>query len=175
MLKSRKVREWFFLFVFDENREINEKMKSLELPYEIFEFTPSFLKVKLLNFSDLKDFLIHYFWFFITKGKYRIVYMRDNSKIIHSTYILPRIYKFSFMAINDFEIGPCYTEESYRGQGIYSFVLTYIISKFGGDGKRFYMIVLENNISSQKGVIKAGFVKSGVVYKNILGIYKKEV
>ncbi len=35
------------------------------------------------------------------------------------------------------------------------------------------MIILENNISSQRGVIKAGFIKSGVVYKNILGIYKK--
>lgn len=44
---------------------------------------------------------------------------------------------------------------------------------FSDKGRGFYMIVDEKNFSSQRGIIKAGFIELGVVYKNILGIYKK--
>jgi hypothetical protein len=37
------------------------------------------------------------------------------------------------------------------------------------------MIVDEKNFSSQQGIIKAGFIEAGEVYKNILKIYKKGI
>ena len=45
---------------------------------------------------------------------------------------------------------------------------------FSDKGRRFYMIVDEKNFSSQRGIIKAGFIEAGIVYKDILGIYKRE-
>lgn len=68
------------------------------------------------------------------------------------------------MKKNDLEIGPCYTYPEFRGKGIYPKVLTKICQKRGGDSISFYMIVDENNLSSIKGIEKAGFVRCGSVY-----------
>lgn len=163
----------YLLYVFDESSKANINIKPIDKRYKMFEFKPSLLKLKLTKFTSVRDLIIHVLWFVFTRGKYRIIYVKDGSKIVHSSYVIPKIFKFSFMeSKNDFEIGPSYTEESYRGQGIYPFVLTYIVSKYNRNSK-FYMIVEENNTSSQRGIIKSGFKKIGEVYKDKFGIYRR--
>ncbi len=83
----------YFLYIFDESSKANINIKPIDKKYEIFEFKPSLLKLKLTKFTDDK----------------------------------------------------------------------------------FYMIVEENNISSQKGIIKSGFKKFEEVYKDKLGIYRKVI
>jgi len=117
----------YLLYVFDESSKANVNIKSIHERYKIFEFKPSLLKLKPTKFTSVKDLIIHILWFVFTRGKYRIIYVKDDSKVIHTTYIIPKMFKFSFMNSNDLEIGPCYTEESYRGQGIYPFVLNWVI------------------------------------------------
>jgi GNAT superfamily N-acetyltransferase len=166
----------FLLFVFDINCKINNDIKSRNFPYKIEEFKPSISKLKLLKYIDLRDFLVHLLFFLSTRGKYRVIYVKDGNKIIHYSYIIPKNFRFQFMIHeNDLEIGPSFTDESYRGQGIYPYVLTYIIEKFSDNGRRFYMLVGEKNFSSREGIIKAGFIEAGEVYKNILKIYKKGI
>lgn len=116
--------------------------------------------------------IIHYLWFIFTFGKYRIVYIYDNDKIIHYSHILPRFWKLSFLEENDLEIGPCWTHEDYRCQGIYSFAINYIIDNYQNNYKNFFMIVDEHNKISIKGIKNAGFILVGNVKKSkISGIY----
>lgn len=172
-MKNKRRR--FLLFVFDVNCKINKNIKSRNFPYKIEEFMPSLFKLKLSRYDGLRDFLIHLLFYLSTRGKYRIIYVKDNNKIIHYSYIIPKNFRFQHMSHkNSFQIGPCFTDEFYRGQVIYSYVLTYIIERFSDKGRRFYMIVDEKNFSSQRGIIKAGFIEAGIVYKDILGIYKRE-
>ena len=107
-----------------------------------------------------------YLWL-ISRGNAKIVYVKSaDSLIMHTSCVMSKCKKFTFMRDNDFEIGPCVTKDEYRGQGIYPRVLNYITSSFGEDGAVFYMIVEENNTSSIKGIEKAGFEKCGVVQKS---------
>jgi len=75
------------------------------------------------------------------------------------------------MKKNDLEIGPCWTDADYRGQGIYPTVLRYILSTFKGQFRKFFIFTDEDNIASQKGIIKAGFKLVGKGTKNSFGRY----
>lgn len=115
------------------------------------------------------------FWL-ISKGRARIFYViLGDKRIAHTSYLVPKCGKFGFLNSSDWEIGPCRTAREYRGQGIYPKVLSYITSSFGNDGTTFYMIVKENNLSSIKGIEKAGFKRCGTVKKTkLLKRYKRE-
>ena len=103
----------------------------------------------------------------MTFGKARIFYVEDeNGNLIHTSYVIPKCFKFPFLKKADYEIGPCHTYSEYRGKGIYPMVLRYITSHVGEQDSTFYMIVDSTNISSIRGVLKAGFVQCGTVRKS---------
>lgn len=118
--------------------------------------------------------LIYLIWYIFTLGKYKIIYVFDNEKLIHYSHVLPGFWKFRFMNRDDYEIGPCWTDELYRGQQIYPYVIQKIVELFKNDAAFFYMVVDEKNIASIRGIEKAGFIKVGIVKKTkFLGIYYK--
>lgn len=106
----------------------------------------------------------------LSKNRARIFYVRDGSRVVHTSYVIPKCRKFPFLNKNDFEIGPCYTDKEYRGLGIYPQVLKHII--INGEGTTYYMIVSDTNKSSIRGVQKAGFEICGNVCKTKFKRYK---
>lgn len=72
------------------------------------------------------------------------------------------------MKKGDIEIGPCQTKETYRGKGIYPFVLYQILKDYGKRNRNCvaWMIIADNNIASVKGVEKVGFKLDGKVKRN---------
>ena len=158
-------------FIYDDNCKSDNKI-ILRDDYKLEVFKPSIFRLN----NHYQNHLIYIFWYIFTIGKYRIVYVK-NSKgdIIHYSHLLPKIIKFPFMNKNDLEIGPCWTKEEYRGQGIYPYVLSYIIREYRQRNKRVFMMTDESNIASQSGILKAGFRFYGSGYRSkILGIYKIE-
>lgn len=153
------------LYKFDKNckHELNKK-------FNIETFKPCLFNLqKHTNFS-----IIYLYWYILTRGRYRIIYVKHNNEIIHYTHVIPYIYKFNFLKKNDYEIGPCMTNKNYRGEGIYKVVLTKVVQKFKEKNRNFYMIVSKKNISSIKGIEKSGFKLVGEVKKSpILGIYNE--
>ena len=83
--------------------------------------------------------------------------VKGPGEIVHESIVIHRCYKFPFLKGNDIQIGPCKTNREYRGRGIYPKVLQYIIDNELGLGDCAYMIIEENNVSSIRGVEKAGF------------------
>ncbi len=115
---------------------------------------------------------IYILWYLSTFGKYQIIYVYDKNKLVHYSHIIPRFWKFQFMEENDLEIGPSWTNTDYRGEGIYPFILNFILDKYEQEYKNFYMIVNKTNTKSIRGIEKAGFVQEGEVQKRgIFGIY----
>lgn len=102
------------------------------------------------------------FWI-LTLGKAKLYCLREHGKLVHTSYVIPKCYKFSFLYKTDYEIGPCMTYPEFRGRGYYPMMLCYICSTVGVQNTNFYMIVEESNFASIKGIEKAGFERCGTI------------
>ena len=68
-------------------------------------------------------------------------------------------------------IGPCWTDNKFRGQGIYPAVLSSICKN--NSETNMFIFTEDENIASQKGITKVGFKKFSNGYKSKhFGIYK---
>ncbi|CAA6805030.1 MAG: Unknown protein [uncultured Sulfurovum sp.] len=131
-------------------------------------------KLGLLKKHSVNRF-IYFFWFVLTLGKYKIIYLYDNDKIIHYTHLLPKFFKFPFMKSDDLEIGPSWTAIEFRGKGLFPSVIAYILEHFKKGHRDFHILVHDDNISSQKAIQKVDFQEWGRGYRTkFLGIYKVE-
>lgn len=140
-------------------------------PYTLEIFSPSLRRLK----RHQSNWIIYLFWFFITRGRYKIVYISDGNMIIHYTHILPKFFKLPFMSSKDLMIGPAWTMESYRGKGIFPAVIIDIVKNFKKVRRSFHIFAHVDNIASQKAIEKAEFYKWTTGYKTKkLGIYKVE-
>lgn len=74
-----------------------------------------------------------------------------RSKLFTTSLLLKNFgYKQPFVAIGD-----CFTDDNYRGQGIYPNVINHILTEFANTHD-LYMLVAPTNIPSIKGIEKAG-------------------
>ncbi len=131
-----------------------ENIQQRETVYTIKEEIPGIFKAFPTQKLSLKKTAENAYWWLISRGKYRIWCVYDNDTVIHTSYVVPKCVKFPFLDKASYEIGPCHTNDSYRGKGIYPAVLYDIVQKKGGVA---YMIIDDTNTPSIKGVAKAGF------------------
>lgn len=136
--------------------------------FDIVEFKPS-LKGLYLNDEphNFKTTVVRICFQLMTFGSAKLVCaVSNNGETMHTSYVVPRCFKFNFLSTEDYIIGPCYTAPDYRGQGIYPNILDYITNKIGTENTVFYMCVDENNFSSIRGIEKSGFKKIGTAKKS---------
>lgn len=138
------------------------------LPFKVGKFRPSLFSGFFVDGESWNwmVFLVRLSFYFQTAGQGMIFFVRDDDgKLMHTSYAIPKCFKFPFMQRGDWEIGPCYTYEQFRGQGIYPNVLRYIVMNLSKNENTFYVVVNKENNSSIKGIEKAGFVQVGCVAK----------
>lgn len=99
-------------------------------------------------------------WNVFCLGRCKLYRMYYNETMVHSSLVARGSFKFTFLRKNDIEIGPCWTNEEYRGRGIYPYMLGVIIKEEISNGGTAYMIVADDNKSSLKGITKAGFIRT---------------
>lgn len=127
-----------------------------------------FLKSEKKTFSK---FLKRLYFRFLTAKKTNIFLVLDNGIVVHESFVCQKCWKFPFLGKHDCEIGPCYTNEKYRGRGIYPTVLKYIMCVTNFDN--YFMVINENNAASINGVKKAGFCSIKKIKKTrFLKVYK---
>lgn len=94
-----------------------------------------------------------------SKKKWRYA-IRDSDKIIHKSYLFHNVYLLKLLKKNGPVIGDCKTNTAYRGQSIYPFVINSIAQEIiSNERKEVFIIVNQDNLSSIKGIEKAGFSK----------------
>ena len=136
-----------------------------ELNYPVKWVSVNFKNRKLLSYKD-------YLWRFISLGGYHKVCVFDKGAVIHTSTVIGRGFKFPFLKRGEAQIGPCFTKQDFRGQGIYPAVLKLILSS--GKYKGYYMLVRDDNAASIRGIEKAGFSKIGTVEKDKYGRWVKK-
>lgn len=136
---------------FKKNIHISEQIN-------IIGFTPRLSKLYLENENkNLRTTFFRLYISILTNNKTKIYFALDkDGKIVHTSYTICKNFKYPFMNKGEILIGPCYTEESARGKGIYPFVLNNIINNT--DNEEYYLIIRPENIASIHGAKKAGFV-----------------
>lgn len=138
--------------------------------YKVELFLPSLLNLK----KHKGKISIYLFWYIFTIGRYKIVYLYKDTKIVHYSHIIPKFFKFPFMKFNDLEIGPSWTDKNFRGQRFFPFVIDYIVEYFREKDRDFYILVHTDNKASLNSIKKTNFELYSKVYKtSILGIYKR--
>ena len=140
-----------------------------------YHFTYKVFSPKLLNTGlDKSERFKRLLWFIITRGKLRILYFFDGTKIVHYSFVITKNLRFPFMAKSDLQIGPCFTNSNYRGKGLYTRALTLIPELFSHQTDTFWIYTTEKNIVSQHAIEKAGYVFQGrYMHHGIFRILKK--
>ena len=138
----------------------NSEPASIHTSYEFKTFTPHRLHLIPNGVNKSLTFIlwaILYLAIWKRRGKdfeYYLVY--DGEKLIHYSIVLPQYYRFPFMGNNDIFVGPCWTAEEYRGKGIFPLVILMITDNYKFRKGYAYGMITEDNIASQRSVIKAG-------------------
>lgn len=96
----------------------------------------------------------------ISKGR-RKYFIIDNGVSVHNSVLFDKVFLLKLIGKKGSTIGDCYTHPNYRGQSIYPFVIHSIAKEVLLDAKKtaVFMIVNQDNLSSIKGIEKAGFRK----------------
>ena len=113
-------------------------------------------------------------WNIFSFGKYREYQLvqKLDGRIVSTAQVMPKIFIFQFMQKNKtLHIGPCATVKEFRGRGFYPLLLTTIMNDFKDKINLFYIFCDKTNVSSKRGIEKAGFNAFGEGYKNRFGIY----
>ncbi|WP_460219688.1 GNAT family N-acetyltransferase [Psychroserpens sp. MEBiC05023] len=110
------------------------------------------VKFDLPDFSyDIKKSRLKNKWY------YSII---NNNTLVHASYLYDSVYLLRLLKRKGPVIGDCFTHKAYRGQSIYPYVINSIASENLSKGlKEIFIIVNQKNISSIKGIEKAGFSK----------------
>lgn len=135
----------------------------------------SIRKVSLLNIFKSNHPLYDFYWLINAKGNCYVYSVFDGDKEVHHSYVTKKCYKFPFMSSQDLQIGNCYTDENYRGLGIYPYVIQKVIQRHLKNDHNIdvFMLIEEDNIASKRGVEKVGFQKvSSITIKRVLGLLK---
>lgn len=81
--------------------------------------------------------------------------------MIQYSVVLPKYFRYPFMAKNDLQIGPCWTHNEHRRKGIASYAIQEILESYKERDRKFWYIVREKNIASVQFAEKAGFTLYG--------------
>lgn len=107
---------------------------------------PSWFKSKRSFLWSLETLLGGTFW------EYQLW---RGDKLVSTADVTSWIPQLPFMPKKGLHVGPCVTMKEERGRGYYPYLLQRIV--LDNPTKEFYMIVSPENISSIRGVVKAGF------------------
>jgi hypothetical protein len=111
-------------------------------------------------------------WTLFSNGNFREYCILYNSDIIAYAKIMQKIFIFDFMYEKGLHIGNYWTHHLFRWRGFYPYLLRKIVNDYKNRIDKFYIISSIHNISSQKGIIKAGGYVFASGYKIKYGIYK---
>ena len=134
-------------------------------------FRPKLTRLRPADVPEPPPLALQLFWHLASQKSFELYVVRCGGAVAHTSYVLTRNLKFAFMQPDDVVIGPCWTHGDFRGRGIYPAVLGRIARDY--DGTRLWIFCDEDNVSSRKGIERAGFAFAGTGRKR-LGVYSIE-
>lgn len=118
----------------------------------------------------------HYWYYFVMtflfRGFARVFEEYDlieNNIILSKAVLISKVPIYKFLPLKGVHLCYCETIPEVRGRGLYPLLLSFIQNVH--KQKNLYMIVDESNLSSIKGIEKAGFIRYAVGEKKSNGCF----
>jgi RimJ/RimL family protein N-acetyltransferase len=97
-------------------------------------------------------------WLSIFQNRnYCVVYILKQGRVVHRSCVVPTYFRWPFMAENDLQISSTWTAPDWRGQGLATYALMYIVKSMSASNRQFWYVTRDANIPSIKVAQKAGF------------------
>ncbi len=90
-----------------------------------------------------------------------VLMLHEGGRLIHSSLVTPRYFRFPQMAADDLQIGAVHTEPDYRGRGLAKAAVRLIAERWAGQYARLWWIVEDDNIASIRAIEACGFTLMG--------------
>jgi len=157
----------------------NNLLKSQISPYKIVEYNqysqiPKYVIKKIIVYPFFSSL-----YYRLNSKNARLICIDNGIELIAYGWIQswkPFRRKFGWIFKNAIMLGPYWTNEKYRGKGIYGSLLQYSITHISNDIPVLIYTSLDN-VSSQKGIEKIGFDKIGdfriFLFFRSFSIYRK--
>lgn len=92
---------------------------------------------------------------------FAIVMLRRGDRVVHASTIMPRYFRFPFMADADLQIGATWTEPAERGRGLAGFAIDVALQTCHRPGRVFWYVVEDSNVASIRVIEKKNFTLAG--------------
>lgn len=98
--------------------------------------------------------------------------LERSKRVVHKSFIFENVHLLKLIGVHGHVIGGCVTSEKHRGQGLYPFMLNKIGRTYV-EARNFdlYIIVDKTNLSSIRGIEKAGYILFKSVKARRLGVF----
>jgi len=90
-----------------------------------------------------------------------VLMLRQGERLIHSSLVTPRWFRFPQMAAGDLQIGAVFTDPEHRGQGLAKAAVRLIAQRWAGEYARLWWIVEDDNVASIRAIEACGFTLMG--------------
>jgi RimJ/RimL family protein N-acetyltransferase len=99
---------------------------------------------------------LHWLRFFRNRH-YSVLLIRSNGRIVHRTCLIPRYFRWPFMADQDLQVSSTWTHPEHRRRGLAAFALQFATTKWARDGRKLWYVTHDDNVSSLAVCHKIGF------------------
>jgi hypothetical protein len=92
-------------------------------------------------------------------------FIEDKGVLVHQSFLFNTVFILRLIREKGPAIGDCFTHPAYRGKLIYPFVIHAIAKEVlqNAKNKAVFIVVNQDNLSSIKGIEKAGFKKCATI------------
>lgn len=86
-----------------------------------------------------------------------VLMIREGDRLIHSSLVTPRYFRFPEMAADDLQIGATWTDPAQRGRGLGKQAVALIHQAWQGEFRRMWYLVGEDNVASVRVIEASGY------------------
>lgn len=83
--------------------------------------------------------------------------LRANGRLVHTSLVTPRYFRFPDMGVSDLQIGATWTDPDMRGQGLAKVAVAMIHDAWRGEFQRMWYLVGEDNTASIRVIEASGY------------------
>lgn len=81
-------------------------------------------------------------------GLYRVLLIMENNVVVHRSCLVPKYFRWPFMASADLQISSTWTHPAHRGRGLATYALQYFVNGYAGSGRALWYVTRAENASS---------------------------
>jgi RimJ/RimL family protein N-acetyltransferase len=88
---------------------------------------------------------------------YSVLLIRVNGEVVHRTCLIPKYFRWPFMADRDMQVSSTWTHPDHRCRGLATYALQLAATQWAGDGRKLWYVTHDDNTPSLAVCRNVGF------------------